>query len=93
MAGHWYGVLGTAPGSGSGSLTLEARHSQWERELCHDDRSDALQILPKMQALYYNQWERIFAWGSPPSFDLLPKHWCEELLNGGALRTAGRSPA
>ena len=30
LAGHWYGILGTAPGSGTGSQSLESRHSFWE---------------------------------------------------------------
>ena len=33
MAGHWYGVLGTAPGTGTGSQTIEARHSQWQTDV------------------------------------------------------------
>ena len=30
LAGHWYGILGTAPGTGTGSQTIEARHSNWQ---------------------------------------------------------------
>jgi hypothetical protein len=92
IAGHWYGVLGTAPGTGSGSLTLEALHSSWEREIRNEVRSNVFQILPKMQGLY-EKWKTTFAWGENCSFDHYPKGFDESLLNGAPLRGAGRSPA
>ena len=85
-------MLGTAPGTGSGSLSLEALHSSWEKEIRNEVRSNVFQILPKMQCLY-RKWESTFAWGQDCSFDHYPRGFDESLLNGASLRTAGRSPA
>ena len=53
---HWTGILGTAPGTGTGSQTLEARHSQWENELKGESRRSPLRVLPSMQELY-ERWD------------------------------------
>eukprot|EP00973_Karenia_brevis_P046015 6373799-Karenia_brevis.AAC.1 len=46
-----------------------------------------------MQEMYTEHWCDIFHWGQPCSFDHYPTEYDDNLLNGGALRTAGRSPA
>lgn len=92
-AGHWYGILGTVPGTGSGTLTLEARHAQWEDIVRTGTQKNIFRILPQMQEMYDDHWSDLFGWGEKLSFDHFPKQYDESLLNGGALRSAGRSPA
>ena len=72
IAGHWGGVLGTAPGTSSGTTTLEARHSQWEEEVKAGVGNSVMKVLPQMQAMYTDKWNDIFRWGAPCSFDHLP---------------------
>ena len=90
---HWYGVLGTLPRVGSGTLTLEARHSQWEMEVRRSVGYKVFKMLPKMQEMYNDSWQKVFSWGEACSFDHFPTSYDEGLLNGGTLRTNGRSPA
>ena len=92
IAGHWYGILGTAPGTGTGSQTIEARHSDWEARVKRQTRSDPFTILPCMQELY-NMWEDVFAWGAPVSFTTTAREWNGTLLNGASLAGLGRSTA
>ena len=63
MPGHWIGIFGTAAGSGTGSLTIEARHAQWEADIAQKSKESVLNILPAMQELYTDSWDRIFKWG------------------------------
>jgi len=72
FAGHWYGIFGTYPGTGSGSLTLEALHSTWQREIETGTRSSLLDALPAMQALY-KKWARALAWDRPRTFSNFPR--------------------
>eukprot|EP00975_Prorocentrum_lima_P049696 10401537-Prorocentrum_lima.AAC.1 len=39
LAGHWTGIFGTYPGTGTGSLTIESVHSSWERSLVTSTRA------------------------------------------------------
>ena len=92
MGGHWYGVLGTAPGTGTGSQTIEARHSDWETLAKSKNRSDMFEIWPVMENIY-DTWNDTFAWGAEVSFTNDPHHFNETLLNGGGLKSVGRSTA
>jgi hypothetical protein len=92
IAGHWYGICGTYPGTGSGSQCIEALHSTWQREVQHDSRASLLTVLPAMQALY-NRWKDIYEWGRPVSFTSFPKELNPALLNSAAYRSCGRSSA
>jgi hypothetical protein len=92
VAGHWYGILGTAPGTGTGSQTIEARHSQWQEEVRVRSRSNIFTIWPAMQDIY-DSWEDTFAWGAEVSFSNTARHFNETLLNGAGLKSVGRSTA
>ncbi len=78
FGGHWIGVLGTAPGSGSGSQTLEARHSQWERDLRSADKKSPASIFKALQTLF-DRWNDIFDWRHPCSFSQYPKNLCDSV--------------
>ena len=41
----------------------------------------------------YQTWEDTFSWGADISFTHVPKHYNEALVNGGGLRSVGRSTA
>ncbi len=43
--------------------------------------------------MYSETWKEQFAWGEDANFDSFPRAHAESLLNGGSLRSAGRSPA
>ena len=92
FSGHWYGILGTFPGSGSGSLSLEARHSDWSKDIQEDSRVDVLKILPAMQKLY-DTWTDTFQWEKEIPYHGSPTVYNEGLINGATLRTVGRSTA
>jgi len=52
FAPFWAGTLGTVPGSASGSQSIEAFHSCWQRELATSSRTSCLRILETMQGLF-----------------------------------------
>lgn len=92
LGGFWCGVLGTAPDTGSGMQTIEARHSDWQAQLERRTRSDIYSILPCMQELY-DHWEDICDWGRQVSFSNTPREFSATLVNGASLRRLGRSTA
>ena len=92
IAGHWYGILGTAPGTGTGSQTIEARQSDWQELLRTRCKAKVFSIWPTMQEIY-ESWEDTFAWGAKVAFTNMPRHFNETLLNGAGLKKAGRSTA
>jgi hypothetical protein len=56
-ADYWAGTLGTHPGSGTGTQTLEAFHSFWHRQIRDQVRANPTQILQVMQNLYNGPWK------------------------------------
>ena len=93
FAGFWAGVTGTYPGSGSGTQPLEYFHACWQDAVRASVRSDPRAIFSRMERLYEEDWATKFAWQDARVFQTWPQHPAQELLNGQALRTAGRSPA
>ena len=93
FAGFWAGVTGTYPGSGSGTQPLESFHAYWQDAVRASVRSDPRAIFSRMERLYEEDWATKFAWQDARVFQTWPQHPAQELLNGQALRTAGRSPA
>lgn len=89
--GFWIGIFGTAPGIGTGSLILEARHSQWEVEISEKSKASVLNILPTIQTLYREYWDKIVQWDRIVSFSSTPTHYCDTLLNGVPLNQVGIS--
>ena len=57
-ADYWAGALGTHPGSATGTQTLEAFHSFWQRQIQDQVRASPTQILQVMQKLYDGPWNK-----------------------------------
>ena len=88
----WLGILGTSPGSGSGTNPLEARHASWEAELKSRTKDGLLTALRGMQHLY-SKWVTVFEWGKPMRMSAFSARENEYLLNSASQRSQGRSPA
>ena len=56
-ADYWAGVFGTHPGSATGTQTLEAFHSFWQRRIQDQARAAPNRILEIMQGLYAGPWK------------------------------------
>ncbi|CAE7390174.1 unnamed protein product [Symbiodinium necroappetens] len=93
FAGFWAGVTGTYPGSGSGTQPLESFHAYWQDAVRSSVRSDPRAIFARMEKLFHDDWAKKFEWEESRVFQTWPQYPAQELLNGQALRTAGRSPA
>ena len=92
----WCGVPvwhGTNSGSGSGTQTLESFHSYWQEAVKQSTRADPRAIFGRMERLFRDGWSEKFAWSEARVFQTWPQCPAQELLNGQALRTAGRLPA
>lgn len=92
-ADHWCGVLGTMPGTATGSQSLEGFHSGWQQMINAQGRASLTQTLDVMQGLYHEQWRAQLQLEDPPRICLLPVAPDPTLLNGSQLHTAGRSTA
>ena len=92
LSGFWYGILGTAPGTGIGSQTIEARHSQWHTHIRKTARYIVFTLFPTLQELF-KTWRDTFEWGKTVSFTDRPREFNPCLLNGATLRQLGRSTA
>lgn len=88
----WSGIVGTYPGSASGTQTIEGFHSSWQAKLKKNARASPLELFSHMQELF-NDWCAEFAWDEDRSFQTWPSEPAQDLLNGQALRSVGRSPA
>ena len=84
---------GTNSGSGSGTQTLESFHSYWQEAVKQSTRADPRAIFGRMERLFRDDWSEKFAWSEARVFQTWPQCPAQELLNGQALRTAGRLPA
>ena len=56
-ADYWSGVLGTHPGSATGTQTIEAFHSFWQEQIRRKARSKPGEVLLRMQGLYQKEWK------------------------------------
>ncbi len=92
FAGHWSGVCGIHPGTGSGSQTAEAFHAFWASCISRG-LIDIGSLLTKMQGLFREQWSSHFDWGADTPISAWAGEPDHVLLNGTALRSVGRSPA
>ena len=93
FAGFWSGILGTYPGTGSGTQTIESFHSYWQSLLRNKIRAAPLKLLDVMSALYSDDWAQHFEWGQHRRFGSWPTAPAQNLLNGQTLRSTGRSTA
>ena len=87
FAGFWVGIIGTYPGSGSGSQSMESFHSSWQRRVQRDARASPLQKFAVMQELFKAELREKFQWGSQQEFMTWPDRQAQ------TLRTTQRSPA
>ena len=86
FAGHWCGVLGTYPGTASGSQTTEAFHSFWQGGTKVASRHRATCLLEVMQGLFRGEWQINFGLSEAAPLGLWPHAPDAALLSGGALR-------
>ena len=93
FAGFWSGIIGTYPGSSSGSQTLESFHSYWQAGIQARARAKPTAVLRCMQDMYRDDWQEKFQWAEERSFLTWPETAAEALYNSESLRQAGRSPA
>ncbi len=92
LAPHWTGAFGVYPGTGSGSLSIEAFHATWERTVGAATKPNVTELLPSMQRIYH-EWREAFGWGRAVVFSNFPRRLNPALLNSTALHHAGRSTA
>eukprot|EP00438_Fugacium_kawagutii_P008368 Skav228124 [mRNA] locus=scaffold1220:246254:247684:+ [translate_table: standard] len=92
FATFWSGIVGTYPGSASGTQTIEGFHSSWQAKLEKNARTSPLDLFSHMQELL-DDWSVEFGWDEERSFQTWPPEPAQDLLNGQALRSVGRSPA
>eukprot|EP00438_Fugacium_kawagutii_P009631 Skav214980 [mRNA] locus=scaffold508:78764:83263:- [translate_table: standard] len=92
FATFWGGIVGTYPGSASGTQTIESFHASWETKFKQKLRLSPLNIFAHMQELF-SEWSEDFSWEEARVFRTWPAVHAQELFNGQALRAAGRSPA
>ena len=93
FAGFWSGIIGTYPGSSSGTQTLESFHAYWQTRLEAQARAKPTEVLACMQDIYRNDWCQKFCWSEQRSFMTWPERSAEALFNSDSLRSSGRSPA
>ena len=91
---YWSGILGTLPGTASGSQSIEAFHRFWQGQVSKRTRSGSTSVLSVMQDLYRDSWSEHFDWDGPPK-DV--RCWTDRadpcVLNGAMLQREGRSTA
>ena len=92
-ADYWSGSLGTHPGSGTGSQTLEGFHSFWQSLLSKRTRQSPCNVLQMMQELFTDHWGSYMLGDEQPGSSLWPKSPEAAFLNGTALHRQGMSSA
>ena len=93
VSGHWSGILGTHPGAASGSQTIEAFHSFWQRCLQAATRSRIDAVMPTMQRLFTETWYSKFVGRGARQWSLYARQWSPVFVQGQQLRSMKRSPA
>ncbi len=72
---HWSGIIGTHPGTGSGSQTIEAFHSVWQQYVKDSTRNTVTTVFDLMDRMYKNEWNEKFKWETYRSYQLYPKRY------------------
>lgn len=93
FGGFWGGILGTYPGSSSGTQSLESFHSYWQNTVKGKVRQSPAEVFGAMETLFKEDWAKRFAWDEEKAFVTWPAISAEALFNSQSLRSAGRSPA
>ena len=93
FSGHWCGVLGTHPGTGTGSQTVEALHNVWSQTLRAKTKDSPGGVLESMQRLFRDVWCARYSWGQTRRWSMHPPAFNPHLFNSHTLRVFGRSPA
>ncbi|CAK9086660.1 unnamed protein product, partial [Durusdinium trenchii] len=93
FAGFWSGIIGTYPGTASGSQTIESFHARWQAQVQGSVRASPQDIFKNMQKLFSSTWKDQFEWEESKIFRTWPETTASALLNGQTLRSTGRSPA
>ncbi|CAK9026508.1 Ribosomal protein L15, partial [Durusdinium trenchii] len=93
FGGFWGGILGTYPGSSSGTQPLESFHSYWQGTIKAKARTSPADRFGSMQDLFQKDWAARFAWDEEKKFVTWPARSADALFNSQSLRSAGRSPA
>ena len=90
----WVGFEGIIPGMGSGSQPAEAIHAAWQRELMQlGGKGSINHCLHVLQNLYTQHWKSWYNWGAMKPLTCIPSVQDPQLVNGAAVRRAGRTPA
>ena len=92
-AAYWCGTLGTHPGSGTGSLTLEGFHSFWQSVLTKRTRQHPCGMLDMMQTLFTEHWPAYMQDDDAPSPSLWPRSPEPSFGSGTALHKVGQNSA
>ena len=92
FAPHWHGVLGAIPGTGTGSQTAEAFHSQWQRVAAASAQTFTA-FWQTMKSTYEKNWLPAFGWGEAPAVGTWPRDIDQSLISGGSLIRLGRNTA
>ena len=94
FAPFWAGVLGTLPAIGSGSQTVEAFHTFWQKDVAVATRCRPTDVVNVMQSWFDDTCLDHLQWDRPPED---ARAWSavtdSALLNGSTLRKEGRSTA
>lgn len=93
FSGFWGGILGTYPGSSSGTQTIESHHSYWQNTVKAKVRQAPSEVFAAMENWFRDEWSGKFAWEEEKAFVTWPTRSAEALFNSQSLRSAGRSPA
>ena len=92
-AAYWCGTLGTHPGSGTGSQTLEGFHSFWQSVLTKRTRQHPCGMLDMMQTLFTEHWPAYMQDDDAPSPSLWPRSPEPSFVSGTALHKVGQNSA
>ena len=90
---YWSGIFGIYPGTASGNAVGESLHSGWEAELDTKAQNPSMKEASDCAQASCTYWHREGRWARATPMTLQCAMEDESLLNGAALRLAGRSPA
>ena len=92
-ADFWCGALGTHPGSGTGSQTVEGFHSFWQSFLSKKARMHPCNVLSQMQGMFNEHWAAYMQEDDDPSPSLFPRTSEPAFLNDLDLHRLGQNSA
>jgi hypothetical protein len=93
FAEFWTGVLGTHPGSGTGTQTIEAFHAFWQKLLTPKLRHSPVSLLPLMQKMFEREWRCYLAADDAVQSSPWPIRPDPTFMSGTALRRIGQNSA